>query len=87
MDELQRAVSGLGLSWAQVWVLRLDRRAGTLVVVAADGRKFTTTLAAELLPGTRPPIGRRRPAAVRRVKAIKSIHPQPAVSGPAGSQE
>ena len=41
MDELQIALAGLGLSWAEVWALRADRRAGTLVVVAADGRSGT----------------------------------------------
>lgn len=44
MDELQIALAELGLSWAEVWALRADRRAGTLVVVAADGRKFATTI-------------------------------------------
>lgn len=53
MDELQIALAGLGLSWAEVWALRADRRAGTLVVVAADGRKFATTLETGFLPKTR----------------------------------
>lgn len=65
MDELQIALAGLGLSWAEVWALRADRRAGTLVVVAADGRKFTATL---VTPGLAP---------LRRVRAIKEIKPQP----------
>ena len=53
MDELQIALAELGLSWAEVWELRADRRAGTLVVVAADGRKFATTLETEFLVKTR----------------------------------
>jgi len=38
--EVQRILSALGLAWADVWRLTIDRRAGTVVVVAADGRKF-----------------------------------------------
>jgi hypothetical protein len=44
-----------------VWRLTADRRAGTLVVVALDGRKFTAPL----------PDG--APAPPRRVKAIKRV--------------
>jgi hypothetical protein len=44
MRELQEALASVGLSWRDVWVLTVDRRAGTLVVVAADGRKFRVRL-------------------------------------------
>ena len=40
MDELQRALAALGLTWADVWRLTADRRAGNVVVVALDGRKL-----------------------------------------------
>ena len=40
MDDLQQALAALGLSWGDVWRLVADRRAGTLVVVAGDGRKL-----------------------------------------------
>ena len=76
MDELQRALAELGLSWAEVWVLRADRRAGTLVIVAADGRKFTRAIKTEFLPKTRFLEASGEPAAIRRVKAIKSIKAQ-----------
>jgi len=46
MRELQAALREMGLSWADVWALSLDRRAGTLVVVAADGRKLSGRLSA-----------------------------------------
>ncbi len=45
MRELQAALNEMGLSWADVWALSLDRRAGTLVVVTADGRKVSGRLA------------------------------------------
>jgi hypothetical protein len=61
MNELQDALAGLGMTWNEVWRLTADRRAGTLVVVALDGRKFTAPLAAD------------RPAAPKRVKAIKRV--------------
>ena len=38
MKQLEQALKEMGLSWADVWALSLDRRAGTLVVVTADGR-------------------------------------------------
>ena len=41
MRELQAALRAMGLSWNDVWALSLDRRAGTLVVVTADGRKVS----------------------------------------------
>lgn len=44
MRELQAALNEMGLSWGDVWALSLDRRAGTLVVVAADGRKVSGRL-------------------------------------------
>ena len=44
MRELQAALREMGLSWADVWALSLDRRAGTLVVVTADGRKVSGRL-------------------------------------------
>jgi hypothetical protein len=57
MNELQDTLVKLGLRWDEVWRLTVDRREQTLVVVAADGRKFSAPLAA----GTTLP----------RVKAIK----------------
>jgi len=62
MRELERALAELGLAWADVWALSLDRRAGTLVVVAADGRKLSGRLDA---PGPKRP-----PAAGRRKKGV-----------------
>lgn len=47
MRELQEALASLGLSWREVWVLTIDRRAGTLVVVATTGQKFRLTLETE----------------------------------------
>ncbi|HRO91311.1 MAG TPA: hypothetical protein PK205_15550 [Promineifilum sp.] len=44
MRELQAALREMGLSWADVWALSLDRRAGTLTVVTADGRKLNGRL-------------------------------------------
>ncbi len=44
MRELQKALAALGLSWADVWRLTVDRRAGTMVVVAIDGRKYSGPL-------------------------------------------
>lgn len=61
LDQLQRTLDSLGLTWGGVWALTADRVAGTLVVVALDGRKFTAPL----------PAG--GPAAPRRVKAIKRV--------------
>jgi hypothetical protein len=61
MDELARTLDSLGLTWGGVWALTADRVAGTLVVVALDGRKFTAPL----------PAG--GPAAPKRVKAIKRV--------------
>ena len=67
MHELQEALARLGLSWADVWRLTADRRAGTLVVVASDGRKFTAALETEFLGKTRFLEGSKP----RRVKAVK----------------
>ena len=44
MKQLEQALKEMGLSWADVWALSLDRRAGTLVVVTADGRKLSGRL-------------------------------------------
>lgn len=44
MRELQKALAEMGLAWADVWVLSVDRRAGRVVVVATDGRKYTGVL-------------------------------------------
>ena len=49
MDDLQQALAALGLSWGDVWRLVADRRAGTLVVVAGDGRKLVGELGGCLL--------------------------------------
>jgi hypothetical protein len=57
MNELQDTLVKLGLRWEEVWRLTVDRRERTLVVVAADGRKFTAPLAAG--------------APLPRVKAVK----------------
>lgn len=50
MDDLQQALAALGLTWGEVWRLTADRRAGTLVVVALDGRKWVGEMT-----GRRPP--------------------------------
>ena len=44
MKQLEQALKEMGLSWADVWALSLDRRAGTFVVVVADGRKISGRL-------------------------------------------
>lgn len=44
MRELQKSLAELGLTWADVWRMTVDRRAGTLVVVARDGRKYSGAL-------------------------------------------
>ena len=44
MKQLEQALKAMGLAWRDVWVMTVDRRAGTLVVVAADGRKFRARL-------------------------------------------
>ena len=44
MKQIEQALKTMGLSWADVWALSLDRRAGTLVVVTADGRKVSGRL-------------------------------------------
>lgn len=44
MEQLEKALSEIGLSWDDVWALSLDRRAGTLVAIAADGRKLAGRL-------------------------------------------
>jgi hypothetical protein len=61
MNELQDTLAKMGLAWDEVWRLTADRRAGTLVVVARDGRKFTASLSAG------------NPSPPRRVKAIKRV--------------
>ena len=58
MRELQAALRAMGLSWNDVWALSLDRRAGTLVVVTADGRKVSGRMAAD---GRRPTTDHRPP--------------------------
>ncbi|RIK14182.1 MAG: hypothetical protein DCC51_15985 [Anaerolineae bacterium] len=55
MHELEKALSEIGLSWDDVWALSLDRRAGTLVVVAADGRKLVGRLGTAPRPPARRP--------------------------------
>lgn len=55
MHELEKALSEIGLSWDDVWALSLDRRAGTLVVVAADGRKLVGRLGTASRPPARRP--------------------------------
>ena len=44
MRELEEALAGMGLGWEDVWVMRADRRAGTLVVVATNGKKYNGAL-------------------------------------------
>jgi hypothetical protein len=61
MDELQKALTSMGIEWVDVWRLSLDRQSEQVVVVARDGRKFTGLLAA--------PVALEAPP--RRVKAIK----------------
>ena len=59
MIQLEQALKAMGLAWRDVWVLTVDRRAGTLVVVAADGRKFRAKLgrAGEADSGQYPLVG------------------------------
>jgi len=45
MNDLQRALHALGLTWEQVWRLTADRRTGEVIAVTLDGRKLRGRLA------------------------------------------
>jgi hypothetical protein len=58
--EVQKAMAAHGLGWADIWLATVDRRAGRLVLITQDGRKFTH------------PLGAPRTAA--RTKMVKAIN-------------
>lgn len=68
MDDLQKALTVLGIDWADVWRLTADRVTGEVIVVVADGRKFNARLAADWQAV--PDGEANRP---RRVKAVKPV--------------
>jgi hypothetical protein len=46
VERLAQALIDWGLEWDDVWRLALDRRAETVTVITADGRKLTAALPA-----------------------------------------
>jgi len=72
MKQLEQALKEMGLSWADVWALSLDRRAGTLVVVTADGPQLSGRQNAPRTPHDERPVPERYSFSPRsrRSKAI-----------------
>lgn len=43
--EVQKAMAAHRLGWGDIWKATVDRKAGEVVLIAVDGRKFTHPLA------------------------------------------